>query len=148
MRKRKKYNKFKSAGITAKAGLKNLAVVCKTLGNDNGWFYINTKTGNTISRGKSLDFAISKLRHQWGIVTVATGYESKGDRCLKINDVKLMDAQPQNIMTSYIQEDLKGLVRKMRGKSLCNAVWLAIPNGDELTKERIEFLMEKIGAWE
>ncbi|MAE22050.1 MAG: hypothetical protein CMK92_06420 [Pseudomonas sp.] len=148
MRKRKKYNKFKSAGITAKAGLKNLAVVCKTLGNDNGWFYINTKTGNTISRGKSLDFAVGKLRHKWSIITAVTATESKGTECVIMDEVKFEHELYNHEVTSYVQDNLKKLYRKAKGKIVNNTLWIAIPNGDQLEDDQINFLLDKIGAWE
>lgn len=146
-KQRKKYNKFKSASIAAKRGLQNLAIICKTLGDDTGWFYINTKTGNVVPRSKSLDFAAAKLRHQWGIITAATGFESKGTPCCKINDIKLMNEEPHGTMTAYVQEDLKELYKSMKGKTVCNAVWIAIPNGDELPESQVEFLLDKVGAW-
>ncbi|QDP46603.1 MAG: hypothetical protein Tp1137MES00d2C23059491_22 [Prokaryotic dsDNA virus sp.] len=151
-KRNKKYNAMKGAIKSAKVGLRNLGVWhSQRTDSEYTAEVVNYKTLKSEDVGRSMVFAITKVRHKWQILLLAIGEDDSGKKYFKVDPVQIKHEMFQSDLAEYLDQRHKYFIAKSFNKNhLTNVAWLAVPNGSEadaITDEMIDKLITHKDAW-
>lgn len=143
---------MKGAIKSAKVGLRNLCVWhSQRTESEYTAEVVNYKTLKSEDVGRSMVFAITKVRHKWQILLLAIGEDDNGKKYFKVDPVQIKHEMFQSDLAEYLDKRHKDFIAKSFNKNhLTNVAWLAVPNGSEadaITDEMIDKLITHKDAW-
>ena len=149
-RKGKKQNKMKVAIMSAKIGLRNLAVWHQENNNNEKYTaeVVNFMKCRDTHVGESMISAILKIRHMWNVHLIVIGVESNGKSRIEVEEKAITEPLYQHQIVDYLNEEHE-LLRQEFAKynTVTNLAWLAVPNGDSIPTDKIDEIITYKRAW-
>jgi len=158
-RKGKKYNRMDKAKMTARVGLRNLAVWNDHRDNSDESYQctmVNFKSAKKVSIGVNMARIVERIRFKWKIYLVVTGIDIDGDYAV---DHEVISPSVNGQPVELLHSDLTGFINERHGefaneflssdeiKELSNIIMIASPNGDDISDMQIFNLVNDLGAW-
>lgn len=133
-------------------GLSNLGVFYseKGINGDKRCIMVDYRDAHMFRVSSSAASAISNVEHPWLIYCLATGYERNGKLRMEVVEVKVRKKiyHSDQEFLNLVNEAHEALKHEFKiNNKLTNLSWLASPNGEEITREQIDAVLTKYGAW-
>jgi len=146
MKRNKKYNKMKGALAFMRFGLNNLAVWRDE--SQKKAEIVDYKHCRNVVITDSIVKAVTEVRHKWNIHLIAIGLDSNEDPCFKLEEHLVNEPLLQEQLVDYLVCKHEILAAEFSGcNTLTNVAWLAVPNGDTITTEQVEAVINYKDAW-
>lgn len=146
MKRNKRYNKMKGALAFMRFGLNNLAVWRDE--SQKKAEVVDYKHCRNVVITDSIVKAITEVRHKWNIHLIAIGHESNGKLRFKVEEKPITEPLLQEQLVDYLVSEHEILAAEFSERNtLTNVAWLAVPNGNTITTEQIDAILDYKDAW-
>lgn len=109
---------------------------------------LNYKRMREVVVGQLVQNGISDLPHHWVVTLVVICSTEDGQRFFKANEVEPSGQYRADQLTEVLDQHMQELIDTCNPKHILHTAWIATPYRASLSEEKIDSILEFMGAWE